>query len=306
MTHIFISYSHQDREYAHQVAEALEDEGFTPWIDDRIDYGGQWPMIIQEQLDNCAAFVLIMTPRSYVSPWVQNELARAQTKEKPIFPLLLEGDVWLSVQTIQYVDVRDGQLPPSRFFSRMMNYAPHTLMNGSAPEIDEDIQESDELIAALCKRPLAISTLKHDDNSAAKTLLEDDHCIWGVGPTLRRGAIVAIYIPKGTAGVPAEDRGTIRYLFSVAQDTQKTHSAIPWNHYVWLYRRVKLETPLTLDEMKADPVVGQWRLPLGNFRGVGRLKQPLTEIEKRVFWQLVLERNPQMGNMLVKNLFKRS
>jgi hypothetical protein len=305
MTHIFISYSHQDREYAHRVAAALEDEGFTPWIDDRIDYGGQWPVIIQERLDNCAAFVLIMTPRSYVSSWVQNELARAQTKEKPIFPLLLEGDVWLSVQTTQYVDVRDGELPPSRFFSRMMNYAPHALMSG-APEMDADSQEAEDLIAALCKRPLAISTLKHDDNSAAKTLLEDDHFIWGVGPALRRGAIIAIYIPKGASGVPVEDRGTIRYLFSVAQDTQKTHSAIPWNHYVWLYRRVTLEIPLTLDEMKAGPVVETWRLPLANFRGVGRLKEPLTESEKRVFWQLVLEHNPQMGSEFIKNLLKRS
>jgi hypothetical protein len=303
MTHIFISYSHQDSEYAHQLFEALEDEGFSPWIDDRIDYGGQWPQIIQDQLDACAVFILIMTPRSYVSSWVQNELARAQTRGKPIFPLLLEGDIWLAVQTIQYVDVRGGQLPPKKFFARLMNYAPHVLTkHARADDLGEE--PGGDLVERLVARPLAISTLKGDDDAAAETLVKDEHFIWGVGPALPRGSIVAIYIPKGTEQIPPEDRGTIRYLFAVAQDTQKTHSAIPWNYYVWLYRRVRLETPLTIAEMKAEAVTEKWRLPLTNFRGVGRIKDPMTAEEKRLFWSLVLGRNP--GSVIAQNLLKRS
>lgn len=116
MSHIFISYSHQDRDYAHKLEGALLQRRFDVWIDDRINYGSQWPQVIQDQLDACAALILVMSPRSWSSTWVQNELARAQAKGKPILPLLLDGDNWLSVQAIQHVDARGGKLPPEWFY----------------------------------------------------------------------------------------------------------------------------------------------------------------------------------------------
>jgi hypothetical protein len=118
MGHIFISYSHKDSEYAHALADRLQSMGFAVWIDARLDYGSQWPHKIQEQLDSCDAFILIMSPRSFVSEWVQGELQRAKRKAKPVFPLLLEGDEpWLSVESIQYYDVRNRRLPDDEFFA---------------------------------------------------------------------------------------------------------------------------------------------------------------------------------------------
>ena len=92
MGHIFVSYSHKDTTYAHGLADHLRNMGFDIWMDERLDYGSQWPLEIQKQLDACDAFILIMTPRSFASDWVQSELQRAKRKLKPIFPLLLEGD----------------------------------------------------------------------------------------------------------------------------------------------------------------------------------------------------------------------
>lgn len=118
MSHIFISYSHRDNEYAHALAEHLQSRGFRVWIDDRIDYGSQWPGEIQKQLDSCDAFILIMSPRSFASEWVQSELQRAKRKAKPVFPLLLEGDEsWLSVESTQYYDVRNRSLPNDEFYA---------------------------------------------------------------------------------------------------------------------------------------------------------------------------------------------
>ena len=118
MGHIFISYSHKDTDYAHKLADTLRSDGFDVWIDARIDYGSQWPHEIQKQLDSCDAFILIMTPRSFASEWVQSELQRAKRKLKPIFPLLREGDEpWLSVESTQYYDVRKGNVPDARFYS---------------------------------------------------------------------------------------------------------------------------------------------------------------------------------------------
>lgn len=126
MSHIFVSYSHKDQEYATQLAQTLEMEGYSAWIDNRgIDYGAHWPHIIQEALDSCVAFIVVMSPNSYQSEWVQNELSRAQRKQKPILPLLLDGDEpWLMVESKQYADVRGGKMPPKKFYDRLGEVAP--------------------------------------------------------------------------------------------------------------------------------------------------------------------------------------
>src|SRR5579864_1184523 len=120
MSHIFLSYSHKDGGYAHQLAQKLEQFGCPVWIDDRINYGAKWKDKIQENLDTCAVFIVIMTPSAYQSTWVQNELAHAQRLGKLILPLFLEGDSpWLAVESIQYTDVRNGDFPPERFFEQV-------------------------------------------------------------------------------------------------------------------------------------------------------------------------------------------
>jgi hypothetical protein len=119
MAHVFISYSRKDSEYVGRLAAALEKEGLSVWLDERIDYGTKWPRVIEEKVDTCGAFVLVMSQFSKESDWVQKELARALHKKKEIFPVLLDGDQWLEVQTLQHADVRDGRLPPPDFYGRL-------------------------------------------------------------------------------------------------------------------------------------------------------------------------------------------
>lgn len=133
MGHIFISYSHKDKEYVHKLQEALQNKGFEVWIDDRIDYGTIWPQVIQDQLDASDELILVMSPRSYKSIWVQNELERARQNKIPIFPVLLEGKQWLSVQTFQYVDVRDRKLPPDDFYKRLTRFTTRNPIPSSPP-----------------------------------------------------------------------------------------------------------------------------------------------------------------------------
>lgn len=118
MSHIFISYSHRDTEYAHALANHLQSMGFAVWIDDRLDYGSQWPNEIQKQLDSCDAFIVIMSTNAFASEWVQSELQRAKRKRKPVFPVLLEGEgPWLSVESTQFYDVRNGGMPNEEFYT---------------------------------------------------------------------------------------------------------------------------------------------------------------------------------------------
>lgn len=127
MSHIFVSYSHKDTDYSHKLADYLREQGFEVWIDVRLDYGSTWPQEIQKQLDTCSVFIVVMTPRSYDSEWVQNELNRAKRLGKPIFPVLLEGDgPWLSVEATQFLDVRGGIFPDERFCSTLERIIPRT------------------------------------------------------------------------------------------------------------------------------------------------------------------------------------
>jgi len=126
MRHVFISYSHKDTKYAHSFAGRLQEMGFEVWIDERLDYGSAWPQEIQKQLDSCTAFIVIMSPRSFESEWVQNELGRAMRQRKRIFPLLLEGDdgPWLSLESTQYADVRGGKFPEAKFYIDLEEVVP--------------------------------------------------------------------------------------------------------------------------------------------------------------------------------------
>ena len=117
MAYVFISYSHKDKEYAHKLADELKRRGIDAWIDDRIDYGTDLAEShSRKQLDGCGAFIVILSENAFASKWVQNEVARADRKKKTFFPLLFQGEPWLSVEATQYVDVRTGALPPNSFF----------------------------------------------------------------------------------------------------------------------------------------------------------------------------------------------
>ena len=67
MGYIFISYSHKDKKYVHKFQETLQKEGFDIWIDDRIDYADEWLKVIEKHLDNCDAFIIVMSKNSYES-----------------------------------------------------------------------------------------------------------------------------------------------------------------------------------------------------------------------------------------------
>jgi hypothetical protein len=95
MSSIFISYSRQDSEVAKDLKLQLENSHFTVWLDvAEIESGDQWKERILSGIEKCSAVVVILTPRSARSHWVMRELTYAIEFKKPIFPLLLEGELW--------------------------------------------------------------------------------------------------------------------------------------------------------------------------------------------------------------------
>lgn len=95
MSYAFISYSTKNKPYTEKLAKHLQDKGFDVWVDwQGIEYGVRWWDAIVEGIKACGAFILVMTPESKASEWVQREVDIAIHLGKPFFPFLLNGKNW--------------------------------------------------------------------------------------------------------------------------------------------------------------------------------------------------------------------
>ncbi len=90
-TDIFISYSRKDSEQAEQLAELLGSAGLSCWIDkEGIDIATSWSKEIVQAIDQCSAFVVLLSASSNESTNVHKEVSLAAEKKKKILPLDLE------------------------------------------------------------------------------------------------------------------------------------------------------------------------------------------------------------------------
>jgi len=110
--HVFLSYSHSgDSAYAESLANHLTQSGIPVWFDKEIVVGDRWERVIKDQIDNCIALIVVMTPDAEASMWVSREINYAEAKKKLVFPLLLRGDPFFRLSNIQYENVTDGRMP---------------------------------------------------------------------------------------------------------------------------------------------------------------------------------------------------
>lgn len=123
MSYIFISYSTKNKPYAMQLAEFFQQQGFDIWIDNqKIESGVNWWNAIVKGLQGCAAFVVVMTPESESSEWVQREVFLALEQKKPLFPLLLNGANWPVFVLTQFENVTHGGMPDADLCKRLGEY----------------------------------------------------------------------------------------------------------------------------------------------------------------------------------------
>ncbi len=91
MADIFISYSSKDREKAEQLTELLASAGLSVWIDQSaLDVATSWSAEIVDAINNCHAFIVLLSPNSIESHNVIKEVSLASEKRKKILPLDLE------------------------------------------------------------------------------------------------------------------------------------------------------------------------------------------------------------------------
>jgi formylglycine-generating enzyme required for sulfatase activity len=126
MGHIFVSYSRKDEKYVKRLIETLESEGFDVWYDREMLTGEEWIEAINQKIDECAAFVIVMTDNSKDSKWVRREVLYAMQEGKKVFPLLRQGKLWMLLQDVNYFSVTDGALPDEKFFRQLAKFTSRT------------------------------------------------------------------------------------------------------------------------------------------------------------------------------------
>lgn len=106
MQKIFISYSRKDISFVRKLAGDLEKAGYDVWWDLTDLHGGDdWPRAIPAAIEASQSVIIVLSPNSAVSDWVEKEYTQALALRKKIIPIMLErSSVPFALNTINYVD----------------------------------------------------------------------------------------------------------------------------------------------------------------------------------------------------------
>lgn len=94
--YVFISYSSKNQKSAENVRMLLKNSNIHSWMAPYdIPVGSKYAYEINDAIEKCACFVLLLTEESQISEFVEKEVDRAITYKKPIIPLQL-GNIILN------------------------------------------------------------------------------------------------------------------------------------------------------------------------------------------------------------------
>ena len=89
MADVFISYASEDRDRVRPLAQALEGRGFTIWWDRALASGQDYASIIERELKNAKAVIVVWTRASAASTFVRDEAGRARDQDR-LVPVMLD------------------------------------------------------------------------------------------------------------------------------------------------------------------------------------------------------------------------
>jgi hypothetical protein len=108
MTQVFISYSRKDLAFVERLAKDLQAAGLQVWYDlSGLEGGTRWGREIQNAIKESEIFVVVLSPNSIDSEWVEKEFMYANSLKKKIIPLLFqpcETPMWFI--NLHFIDVQ--------------------------------------------------------------------------------------------------------------------------------------------------------------------------------------------------------
>lgn len=95
--YVFISYSQKNKSDAEAIRNIVEKNDVNCWMDQYdIPVGSKYAHVINDAIEECSCFVLLLTEEAQESEFVEKELERAVTYRKPIIPLVLKQELILN------------------------------------------------------------------------------------------------------------------------------------------------------------------------------------------------------------------
>lgn len=113
MTHIFLSYSHQDRHFVIDLELLIEEAGFEIWTDLELSPGENWKTGIDGAIERSFAVIVIMTPAARHSEYVTYEWAYALGYGITVIPILLQDtQLHPKLDDLHYIDFTEDITTP--------------------------------------------------------------------------------------------------------------------------------------------------------------------------------------------------
>lgn len=170
MSHIFISYNHEDNDFAENLIHRLQDVGFKTWRDiDELNAGEVWRAEIDQAIKDAFSMIVIMTPQAKISEYVTYEWAFAFGVGVKVIPVMLKStSLHPRLEDIQYLDFTTKNRPWDRLIDVVQKVAKlHKPNNKSIPiYIQQAITGLSSLKAI--EREEAIENLVQADHPAAR------------------------------------------------------------------------------------------------------------------------------------------
>ncbi len=142
MSDIFISYAHEDRERAKNMAAALEARGWSVWWDRKIITGQTYDQVIENELDAAKAVVVLWSQHSVASEWVKNEAAAA-AERGVLAPAMIEQiKLPLEFRRKQTADLISWHSEPAHSGFQALCEGLSAIITGKALPIKEDAAQA--------------------------------------------------------------------------------------------------------------------------------------------------------------------
>src|SRR5918911_1099474 len=169
---MFVSHSSSDAAFADKLAQGLRHANVDVWIDSRqLKPGAALVGEIQKGIADCDALLIVLSPDSVTSRWVQEEVeaalvSQATTSKPRVIPVLYRDcDIPLFLKSRVWVDFRDTESDDAKFEDRIK-----ALLGQAAPPEEQDI--GDSLAHVVSQQRERIRLILVAAASGTKTLVE--------------------------------------------------------------------------------------------------------------------------------------
>jgi HEAT repeat protein len=177
MPHVFISYKHEDLDFAENVQSRLERAGIKTWMDHRIHTGDEWRNQIDQAIKEAFAMIVIMTPEAKASEYITYEWSFAVGAGVRMIPIKYKATpLHPRLGAFQYLDFTNSVRPWERLIAEI-----------------QEAQEAAKSLRLASGMAIKVSTLSYIEQAKAALNATDANVRKGAIETLAQANSVAAH-----------------------------------------------------------------------------------------------------------------